>query len=243
MFCILSFSQWFRTSGFLFLCILFILGQGCSPDDNKPALTDHQKEVINYFNKVALGFEFGNASSITRKWEEDMMIYVGGEPSHMLDGELNKIISEINELTSDGFNVKIVEDSLTSNFYLYLGTGENYASRYPSQSDLVNGNFGLFSVFWDSHNNLNRGHMYVDIHRAEGDAQKHLLREELTQSLGLARDAPDYPESIFQSSWTTTTTYAPIDKELIRLLYHPKIKSGFDKMMTDQVLTELFLTE
>lgn len=237
------FDHLYKIQNILFLAILFILGQACSSDEIKPEITDYQREVITYFNKVALGFEFGNASPITRKWVEDMMIYVGGDKHQTLDSELKKIISKINDLTTDGFEIEIVDDSLASNFYLYLGTGENYAVRYPSQSHLVHSNYGLFSVYWDRNNNLNRGHMYVDTHRAEGDAQRHLLREELTQSLGLARDATDYPESIFQSSWTTTTSYAPIDQELIRLLYHPKIKSGLDEMETDQVLTKIFLTE
>lgn len=243
MFYIQTYSPGSRIFGFIFLALLFTLGQSCSPEPSQPELTAHQKEVISYFNKVALGFEFGGASPITRKWVEDMLIFTGGEQNEVLKNELTKIVSEINDLTSDGFKVGVVEDSLVSNFYLYLGTGEDYAILYPSQSHLITGNFGLFSVSWDGNDNLNHGHMYVDTHRAKGDAQKHLLREELTQSLGLARDASDYPESIFQQSWTTTTTYAPIDKELIRLLYHPRMKSGLDEMKADQILTDIFLNE
>jgi hypothetical protein len=63
--------------------------------------------------------------------------------------------------------------------------------------------------------------MYVDIIRAkEDDAQKHLLREELTQSLGLFNDSYKYDNSIFYQGWTTTTEYAPIDRELIDMLYN-----------------------
>ena len=81
--------------------------------------------------------------------------------------------------------------------------------------------------------------MYVDIFRANIEAQKHLLREELTQSLGLARDSPEYTESIFQSSWTTTTEFAAIDKELIRLLYHPDMVIGLTANQVDDVLAEI----
>jgi hypothetical protein len=63
--------------------------------------------------------------------------------------------------------------------------------------------------------------MYVDIERTKSrDAQRHLLREELTQSLGLINDTYDYPESIFYQGWTETTEYAPIDRELIQMLYN-----------------------
>jgi hypothetical protein len=63
--------------------------------------------------------------------------------------------------------------------------------------------------------------MYVDIYRCESiEGQKHLLREELTQSLGLTNDAFDYRESIFYQKWTETTEYAPIDRKLIEMLYN-----------------------
>ena len=63
--------------------------------------------------------------------------------------------------------------------------------------------------------------MYVDTERSSTmSAKKHLLREELTQSLGLFNDTYDYPESIFYQEWTETNEYAPIDIELISMLYN-----------------------
>ena len=86
--------------------------------------------------------------------------------------------------------------------------------------------------------------MYVDINRASLLEQKHLLREELTQSLGLARDSELYSESIFQQSFSTKTTeYAPIDRDLVRLLYHPKMKVGLDRDQVDKLLREILLEE
>ena len=64
--------------------------------------------------------------------------------------------------------------------------------------------------------------MYVDLERT-GDnfeAQKHLLREELTQSLGLFNDSWKYPESIFYQGWSTVTEYSDMDKRLIDMLYN-----------------------
>lgn len=71
-----------------------------------------------------------------------------------------------------------------------------------------------------------------------------MLREELTQSLGLARDSNLYPESIFQQSFSTKTTdYAPIDRDLIRLLYHPEMKVGLNRDEVDNLLRDILLTE
>ena len=201
------------------------------------------EETIAYFKAIALGFEFGNASEITRKWVNDMKIFVGGSPNEAMESELNKIINEINELTPESFSVEIVDDTLSSNYYLYLGSGASYARIFPSQSDYVESNWGLFSLSWNGNNELTSGHMYVDIQRASIVVQRHLLREELTQSLGLARDSFLYLNSIFQQSFTTTTRYADIDRDLIYLLYHPKMETGLSSARVDTKLREILREE
>lgn len=220
----------------------------CSKDEGNTfssleGLSDYEIDVIEYFKEVALGFEFGNASKITRKWESELKIFVDGEPNSELLDELDDILLEINELVKNGFQIVIVEEPSISNFYIFFGTGTDYAQLYPSQSGLVGSNWGLFSLYWNSDNQFTTGHMYVDIVRADMNEQKHLLREELTQSLGLARDSQKYTESIFQSSWTITNEYAEIDKDLIRLLYHPDMKIGLRENQVHDVLRQILLNE
>jgi len=76
--------------------------------------------------------------------------------------------------------------------------------------------WGLFQIF-----NFGGGEMFVDMERTgeDRDAQNHLLREELTQSLWLCNDSWKYPESIFYQGWTTTTEYSEMDKKLIAMLF------------------------
>ncbi|QKX03468.1 DUF2927 domain-containing protein [Aquimarina sp. TRL1] len=233
---------------FLLLLITLVLVSSCSNDDEditipKSTLSEYEVSLIDYFKSIALGFEFGNASKITRKWENELNIYIGGNPTSEILNELETVKGEINELATDGFSMNIVNDSLQSNYYIFFGSGDTYASLFPSQSNLVTSNWGLFSVFWNNQNQLTSGHMYVDIERADTTAQKHLLREELTQSLGLARDSPKYMESIFQSAWTTTTEYAPIDKDVIRLLYHPDMNIGLNISQVDTRLRKILSPE
>ncbi|MCL6265348.1 DUF2927 domain-containing protein [Flagellimonas myxillae] len=228
----------------LFILFLILILVSCSKDEEGlSGLSEHEIDVINYFKEVALGFEFGNASKITRKWNSDLRIFVGGNPDTDLLDELDRIKTEINELATDGFQVNIVNDTLQSNYYIFFGTGFEYAEIFPNQSNLVVSNWGLFSVFWNGQDQFTSGHMYVDIVRANTTAQKHLLREELTQSLGLANDSHLYSQSIFQQDWTTTTEYAPIDRDLIRLLYHPEMGIGLNNSQVDTVLREILSNE
>ena len=85
--------------------------------------------------------------------------------------------------------------------------------------------------------------MYVDTQRPDILGQKHLLREELTQSLGLARDSYLYDDSIFQQSWTTVTQYSQMDKDIIRLLYHPEMEVGLDKTQVEDLLVQILKKE
>jgi hypothetical protein len=98
---------------------------------------------------------------------------------------------------------------------IILLISDGFANYCPNlDRSLLTNNWGLFSV------GSVKGYMYVDINRANEVEQKHLLREELTQSLGLFNDSYKYPESIYYQGWTTTTEYAPIDIELIEMLYN-----------------------
>ena len=230
----------------LYFLAISIFISACSDDDEtiSPELDAYNLSVVNYFKEVALGFEFGNASEVTRRWSGNMKIFIGGNPTSELLLELDKIVSEINDLSTTGFMIGSVSDTLQSNFYIYFGSGDSYASLFPSQSTLVTSNFGLFSVFWNGSNELIRGYMYVDVFRANQTEQRHLLREELTQSLGLAKDSPLFAESIFQKSFSTKTTeYAQIDRDLIRLLYHPEMEIGLNENQVDVVLTDILLAE
>ena len=233
----------FRIRYFIYTLILLIF-LSCSDDGEvNIELDEYDLEVISYFKDIALGFEYGTSSEITRKWCSDLKIFVGGDISNDLNVELNKIVNEIRSLATDNFSIQIVNDSSQSNYYIFLGSGEEYSKIFPSQASYVDSNWGLFSVWWDESNCLNRGNMYVDIYRANNIGQKHLLREELTQSLGLGKDSFKYPNSIFQSSWTQTLNYLEIDKDVIRLLYHPKMKSGVDRYEVDNLLREILLGE
>ncbi len=230
-------------SRILRFCLLVLLFWSCSDDDPEIGLNEHDHRVIEYFGEVALGFEFGGATQVTRKWAGDMKIFVGGEQKPLLLNELQGIVSEINALATDGFSISMVTDSLDMNYYIYFGAGADYASIYPSQSGLVAGNWGLFSVYWDAAEQIYKGNMYVDTERANDLEERHLLREELTQSLGLAKDSERYDDSIFQTDWTTTTSFSDIDKDLIRLLYHPQMEPGLNDVQVEETLTQIILSE
>jgi hypothetical protein len=226
--------------------VLILFLPAYSGNKEKPAnrvLSDYQKNIITYFQDVALGFEFGTASKITRKWKTPMKIFVEGTPNKILDEELVLIVAELNSLITDDFTIEIVTKREASNFRVFFGSSAQYASLYPVDRHLAHSNSGVYHIFWNKSNQINTGQLFVNMNKISLQEQKHVLREELTQSLGLGRDSELYAESVFQSSYTTPTQYAAIDKDIIRLLYHPNMTVGLSAAQVEMVLTEILLSE
>ena len=176
---------------------------------------ERSPEVVEYFNEIALNNEFDGSRSTAFTWDSDMKIYVDGERPEYLMTELQKIVGELNDII-DPINIKIVSSPNQANYTIFVGSHTDFQDKYKVDNpERLNRNWGYFEVFGNS------GVMYIDTYR-NGDetSHKHLLREELTQSLGLFNDSWEYPESIFYQGWTTTTEFAQIDRELIDMLYN-----------------------
>ncbi len=179
---------------------------------------EFSSEAKEYFNKVAYGNEFDGGNSSLKKWNQDINIYVVGDKRDYLMSELNDIVSELNGLIFT-ININIVDNESDANFFILFGSQQDYNNYDKESIGYTEHNQGLFIAY--GREELTYSTMYVDVERTSTqNGQKHLLREELTQSLGLCNDSYDYPESIFYQGWTETTEYTEIDKELIQMLYN-----------------------
>ncbi len=179
--------------------------------------------LIDYFQSIALVTEYGNSLPILKKWTQPMSIYVSGHLEPVLMTELDNIIAELNPLFTDGFRIEIVADSLLANYHIFLGDKATYSKMYPSVASLLKENEGLFTYYLNKDFSIESGHMFVEVHELPLRFQKHILREELTQSLGLPNDIDVYVNSIFYKKWSDVQAYSQLDIEVIRLLYHPQM--------------------
>ena len=189
--------------------------------------------VLSYFNVIALKSEFGSSGDQrVKKWVEPIRIFMMGEDIPFLEKELDRVIAELNELMEPVRMYRVsAEDS--ANFKVFLGDGPGYVEVEPNVADYVGSNWGFTWIYWNGNKEIYKGSMYVDVVRnKEKNALKHILREELTQAMGLLNDSYIYDNSIFYQGWTSTIDYAEIDRKVIRLLYHQSINAN---MTADQV--------
>lgn len=236
----------FRNTFFPRCCYITLIFFFCFACSDEEPISSYHESVIAYFKSIALGFEYGSGTNVTRKWLSPMKIFVGGDKNNaVLSDNLNQTIAGINNLATDGFRIETTTDSAASNCYLFFGSKEEFVNLFPDASGSMSTNLALFNVWWDA-DVLNRARIFIDISTTTPTQQKSLILEEVTQSIGFGRDSPQYPESIFfetEGDGGFATEYAERDRDLIRLLYHPQMRVGLSANEVDHVLRKIMAAE
>lgn len=181
-------------------------------------------EVESYYNEICGNWEF-NGEKTPSRYKKDIKIYQTGDISDELLSELNRIIVELNILIED-VDVRLVNHIDSSNIYLFFGSGEEFLNSLDEsqrkkdwRSLFIKNSWGSFWIL-ESGTSIISSKVFIDTDRNKQLVrQKHLLREELTQSIGFPNDSYEYEDSIFQQKWTEVTEYSDLDKEIIKLHY------------------------
>ena len=182
----------------------------------------YSEEALDYFAEVTFGPEFGGGSQAIRKWTQDMRIAVYGTPNEDDLATLAEVIADLNEIIGT-IELEIVESG--ENVELHFAPEEEFESIEPNYEPV---NLGFFWVWWDGTESISNARILISTTELTQAERSHLIREELTQSLGLMNDSFSYEDSIFYQGWTDTGTYSELDEMLIEMLYLPKIGPGME---------------
>lgn len=193
----------------------------------------YNNEEIEYFYEIALGVEYGQNDSRTKKWQTNPNIATHGTPTAADLDTLDNVIKELNNgLIHDG--IKLELDEASSNIEIHFEPESQFANIEPNY---VPGNSGFFYAWWNSNCSIYRARILISTDVTQ-QARSHLIREELTQSLGLMNDSSQYNDSIFYQGWTETNTYTDMDKAVIEIMYNAAVHPN----MTYSDLTEIVTT-
>jgi hypothetical protein len=182
------------------------------------APTFYSAEAIAYFEEVAFGPEFGDGSREIRKWTHDVRIVVHGDPSGENLVTLYDVVADLNTIIGS-----IVIDVVASdgNFDIHFAPEPEFAAIEPNYVPV---NMGFFWLWWDGGGNITDARVLVSTTGLTQPERNHIIREEVTQSLGLMRDSFAYEDSIFYQGWTETQEYSELDELLIEMLYLPDVE-------------------
>lgn len=203
---------------------------GCS--DLKDVRVYSENE-IEYFTEIALGAEFGDAVPVIKKWSNDIRIKINGEPTTDDLQTIDDIANDLNDLIS-GIKVKVVNNN--ENVSINFSPESDFASI---DSNYVPTNYGFFWALWHDDNYvIYNASILISSAEITQSERSHLIREELTQSLGLMNDSNKYEDSIFYQEWTNIDNYSDADKAVIALLYNKKILPGMTKVAVLKIIED-----
>ena len=190
---------------------------------------------MKYFMEVAMGSEYGQeANPRLRKWEGEVRIQVFGQPTQADLATVQSVISEVNALVNGQIRLQLVDRN--PNIRIHFAPESQFSRIEPAYVPV---NYGFFVTNWNGQGVINRATVLINSTSITQKERSHLIREELTQSLGLMRDSFSYAESMFYQPWTDVTQFAPIDRAVIQMLYHPSLRSGMTKAQVSSVLNTL----
>ncbi|MBW4519888.1 MAG: DUF2927 domain-containing protein [Scytolyngbya sp. HA4215-MV1] len=173
-------------------------------------------EVNRYFLEVALGSEYGSTNARVRKWDinQPIRIYVNrtyGTPTAADEATLNQVVNELKQLT--GLNLEIVDRN--PNIEIYFAPQYKFKQIEPNYRPLNSG----FAWVWWSGDTITKARILVTTTNVSQKERSSIIREELTQSLGLLQDSEQYADSIFYQEWNDVTEFSAVDKAVIQLFY------------------------
>ncbi len=188
---------------------------------------------LSYFRDVAFGAEYGSLSRVVRKWAGDLLIEIDGSPTPEDLITIEAVMSDLRSVMP-GRRVSVVSEG--ANLKVHFAPESEFSLIDPNYQPT---NFGFFWVWWGTDQRLVRSQILISSTGITQDARSHLVREEITQSLGLMNDSWRFPESIYYQGWTSTTEYTALDFIILEMLYRDEIHAGMTEVEAVAVLSEL----
>lgn len=200
------------------------------PSGSRSAIR-YPPEALPYFQEIAFGNEFGSSQNRRiRKWTSAVTIRVHGDPTRRDQDTLEQVVTELNRLIgrhAPQVQLILLADDAPqkASLDIYFVPHPQFPSYEPNYQP---GNLGFAYVNW-SQDRIYRGRILISTIDISQQERSHLIREELTQAMGLLQDSERYDDSIFYQGWTRTTQYTELDKAVIEMLYYPNVKPGMDE--------------
>jgi hypothetical protein len=162
-----------------------------SAPKGRSSLRQHNAAAIDYLSEIGFGVEYRSSAPVLHRWADDVRIKVYGAPTDADINALNRVVGELNQLVS-GLTLSVTEGK--AEVEMYFVPESRFSAIEPQYIPV---NLGFFRVWWNSQGTIYRARILITSEGVTQQERTHLIREELTQSLGLFKDSWKYPESIF----------------------------------------------
>ncbi|UJW84496.1 DUF2927 domain-containing protein [Devosia sp. SL43] len=168
---------------------------------------------------IAIGSEYGDGGGGINKWRDEITVGLSGDWSKQDRDTLEHVIAELSLLIAPT-RIRLVESD--PEMLVQFAPVDDFPKLNPNYVPV---NYGFFWLMFDR-SGLYDAQVLISttgLTRAETD---HIIREEITQSLGMANDLNDQSDSIFYGPWTDIQDYSASDTRVIRALYCADVAHG-----------------
>jgi hypothetical protein len=230
----------------LFISLFVIIGIAVYNlvDFKEYKFSEYDIELVNYFNEVALNAEFDVSPNRVTKWTEPMKVFILKEKELNYEVSIIKnTIEKINILVQDEFHIQLTDDPKKCNAVIFLTEREQLEPLLPTLFENINTEVdGLAEIGFDLETfQITDAKIFIDILQPKETIESTIL-EEITQSIGLMNDSEKYSNSVFYENKVdsiNTVEYSKMDIEIIKILYHPKMKPGLDYNKAEKVIKQI----
>ena len=153
--------------------------------------SDQGAGAMEYLSEIGFGVEYGSATPVIHKWTQDVKIEVHGSPTEADLQTLDQVVSELNSMVGD-INLELVDEA--ANLEVYFSPESHFSEIEPIY---VPTNLGFFRVWFDGEGVIQQGRVLIAADGTTQAERTHLIREELTQSLGLFKASWLHSDGIF----------------------------------------------
>jgi hypothetical protein len=192
-------------------------------------------EEMEFFKEIALKVEYGNGMDRIHKWVEEIKIRVIGKPTRSDLASLEDTINKLNSLSKDLHLQYALEDK-EANVEIYFIPHTEFSNHDYVDKRILNTNWGLGVIWWNKIGEINKAVILIDTEHPNPTERAHLIREELTQCLGLLNDTLEDSRSIFYQGWGIQD-YSEKDMRTIQMLYDRRIKPNMVEKEIKRVLS------
>jgi hypothetical protein len=176
-----------------------------------------QDSIITYYTEIAGKSEYGDSTATFCKWKKDVKIFFDFENSDTIKKYSEEVIKDLNDLI-DPISISITNKKSEANLIVYCGNFSEYKKRY---NVIMEGQFNGFFSTNTYNSTIYSGYVFIS-ERLRGNRLKSVIREEITQSFGLANDSWEYLDSIFFQGANSQITFSELDKAIIKHHYNSK---------------------
>lgn len=189
---------------------------------------NYSKEELSYFSEVAFGNDLGTLSPTIHKWNKKIVnVSIVTSYTKKEYQEVNKVLNDLNSISQ---YTKFVLGAQAPDLSIYFVPRQDIKKLFHGHSGDANGTFGFSTTMCGE---ITSAKVAVVNNLSFSGWEEAVIREEITQSIGLPVDTDKYTKSVFSSNKQIiindvsentynlfATEYLPIDKKVISILYN-----------------------